>query len=152
MALPRPQFSPQSQSSYGHMVTRIGTVDFGTKPKFAHEKLMPGFVPFQGAILLKSSEYKVSAQIREWQRNLPSRIFTIYHQHSNCSFENFGDYHNIHPFFEIDPPELKALSRHRKIMFHSIASLKTHNFFVTFKQCSLANKAQQKYEIQIESW
>ena len=37
------------------MVTRIGSIDFGTKLKFAHESLMPGFVPFYKADLLKSS-------------------------------------------------------------------------------------------------
>ena len=34
------------------MVTRIGSSDFGTKLKFAHESLMPGFVPFYRADLL----------------------------------------------------------------------------------------------------
>ena len=34
------------------MVTRIGSIDFGTKLKFAHESLMPGFVPFYRADLL----------------------------------------------------------------------------------------------------
>ena len=52
------------------MVTRIGTVDFGTKPKFAHEKLMPGFVPFCTADLLSYRDItkviNFLLECREW--------------------------------------------------------------------------------------
>ena len=53
MILSQPWFWSQSQMSYGKMCTRVGSIDFDIKLKIHLKKLMPGFVPFYGAILLK---------------------------------------------------------------------------------------------------
>ena len=47
------------------MVTRIGSIDFGTKLKFAHESLMPGFVPFHRADLLSVHELQMIVTVRK---------------------------------------------------------------------------------------
>ena len=52
MILSQPWFWSQSQMSYGKMCTRVGSIDFDIKLKIHLKKLMPGFVPFYGAILL----------------------------------------------------------------------------------------------------
>ena len=52
MILSQPWFWSQSQMSYGKMCTRVGSIDFDIKLKTHLKKLMPGFVPFYGAILL----------------------------------------------------------------------------------------------------
>ena len=55
MILSQPWFWSQSLMSYGKMCTRVGGIDFDIKLKTHLKKLMPGFVPFYGAILLSLS-------------------------------------------------------------------------------------------------
>ena len=55
MVLSQPWFWSQNQMSYGKMRTRVGSIDFDIKLKIHLKKLMPGFVPIHGAILLMPS-------------------------------------------------------------------------------------------------
>ena len=54
MALPQPYFWPQSQTSYGRMLTRLGRFDFATKFKITLQSLILGFGPFCRATLLNT--------------------------------------------------------------------------------------------------
>ena len=58
MASPQPYFWPQSQISYGRMLTRMGRFDFATKFKITLQSLIPGFGPFCRATLLIAPESK----------------------------------------------------------------------------------------------
>ena len=58
MVLSQPWFLSQSEMFYGKMCTRVGSIDFDIKLKLHLKKLMPGFVPFYGAILLIKCSHK----------------------------------------------------------------------------------------------
>ena len=52
MTLLKPWFWPQSQTSYGRMLTRMGRFDLATKFKITLQSLIPGFGPFCRVTLL----------------------------------------------------------------------------------------------------
>ena len=55
MTPPQPWFWPQSQTSYGRMYTRMGSIDFATRLKITPQTLIPGFGIFYRAALLSHS-------------------------------------------------------------------------------------------------
>ena len=69
------------------MVTRIGSIDFGTKLKFAHESLMPGFVPFYRADLLKFLLFKFLRNSK--QCNITQPLYGLENQPWKNAYTSF---------------------------------------------------------------